>query len=85
MNTSRRVTETVFVITLGALLVGGVLFVLGQAAGLVAGQGGWLEFFNNFIKPPICIAASLCAVAGFLLSYKRPQKQAPQHQEASTR
>ncbi len=85
MNTYRRVTETVFVITLGVLLIGGVLFVAGQAAGLVAGQGGWLEFFNNVIKPPICIAASICAVAGFLLSYKRPRKQAPQHQEATTR
>lgn len=85
MHTTRRLTEIVFVTTLGALLIGGVLFVLGQAAGLVAGQGAWLDFFNNFIKPPICIAASVCALAGFLLSYKRPQKRAQQRQEATTR
>jgi hypothetical protein len=85
MHTTRRLTETVFAITLGALLIGGVLFVAGQAAGLVAGQGEWLQFFNNFIKPPICIAASICAVAGFLLSYKHPQKQAEQQQETTTR
>lgn len=85
MNTPRRLAEIVFVITLGALLIGGVLFVAGQALGLVAGQGGWLDFFNTFIKPPICIAASVCAVAGFLLSYKRPEKQARQQEEANAR
>ncbi|WP_018762593.1 hypothetical protein [Arthrobacter sp. 135MFCol5.1] len=85
MNTTRRITETVFVVTLGALLIGGVLFVIGQAAGLVAGQNGWLEFFNNSIKPPICIAASVCAVAGFLLTYKHPKKAVPQQQKVTTR
>ncbi|MDQ0827836.1 uncharacterized membrane protein YdcZ (DUF606 family) [Arthrobacter sp. B2I5] len=85
MNTPRRFTEILFTVTLGALLAGGVLFVAGQAAGLVAGQNGWLEFFNTYIKPPICIAASVCAVAGFLLSYKRSHQQATQQQEATTR
>lgn len=85
MHKTRRLTEMVFTITLGALLIGGFLFVAGQAAGLVAGQNGWLEFFNNVIKPPVCIAASICAVAGFLLSYKRPRKRAEQQQKATTR
>ncbi|MGX5715879.1 hypothetical protein [Arthrobacter sp. MAHUQ-56] len=85
MNTPRRLTETVFTLTLGSLLLGGVLFVAGQAGGLVAGQNGWVEFFNTYIKPPMCIAASVCAVAGFLLSYRRPRKQAAQQQEATTR
>lgn len=85
MHTTRRLTETVFVVTLGALLIGGVLFVIGQAAGLVAGQNEWLEFFNNVIKPPICIAASICAVAGFLLSYRRPRKAVSQQQKVTTR
>lgn len=85
MQTSRRFTETVFVITLGALLVGGVLFVAGQAAGLLIGQNSWLEFFNTFIKPPICIAASVCAVAGFLLSYRRPNDRVRRRQKAASR
>lgn len=85
MNSSRRITGTVFTFTLGVLLIGGVLFVAGQAAGLVAGQNAWLEFFNTYVKPPVCIAASVCAVAGFLLSYRRPRKQAEQQQEAATR
>ena len=49
----------------------------GQAVALIAGQGDWLEFFNESIKTPMCIAASVCAIAGFLLSYKR-------HAEAET-
>ncbi|KIC65875.1 hypothetical protein [Pseudarthrobacter phenanthrenivorans] len=85
MQTSRRFFETVFVITLGALLIGGVLFVAGQAAGLLAGQNGWLEFFNTTIKPPMCIAASVCALAGFLLSYRRPKEQVQRRQEAQSR
>ena len=47
----------------------------GQAVALIAGQGDWLEFFNEAIKTPMCIAASVCAIAGFLLSYKRQQNK----------
>ncbi|MFF1882230.1 hypothetical protein ACFVVC_12270 [Pseudarthrobacter sp. NPDC058196] len=85
MQTPRRITEIVFAATLAALLVGGVLFVAGQAVGLVAGQNAWLEFFNASIKPVICIAASVCAVAGFLLSYGRPRKPSQHQQEANAR
>ena len=47
----------------------------GQALALIVGQGDWLEFFNESIKTPMCIAASVCAIAGFLLSYKRPKNE----------
>lgn len=84
MHQIRRAVEVLFVLTLAALLLGGVLFVTGQALALIAGQGGWLEFFDEYVKPPVCIAASICAIAGFLLSYKRHQNQG-QPQEARTR
>ena len=84
MNTIRRAIEVLFVLTLAALLVGGVVFVAGQAIALVAGQGDWLTLLNETIKAPMCIAASVCAVAGFLLSYKRRQSQ-EQPQEAGAR
>jgi hypothetical protein len=84
MHQIRRAIEAVFVLSLAALLLGGVVFVAGQALALAAGQGDWLEFFNESIKTPICIAASICAIAGFLLSYKRHQNQ-QQPQEATTR
>ena len=84
MHTIRRAIEVLFVLTLAALLLGGIVFVAGQAIALVAGQGHWLTLLNDAIKAPMCIAASICAVAGFLLSYKRHQNQ-EQPQEAGAR
>ncbi|MFJ6079321.1 hypothetical protein ACIQC0_13565 [Pseudarthrobacter sp. NPDC092419] len=85
MHNIRRIIEVIFILTLAALLLGGVVFVSGQAVALTAGQGQWLEFFNEFIKTPICITASVCAVAGFLLSYKHPQKQEQAAEKATSR
>jgi len=84
MNKIRRAIEVLFVLTLAILLLGGVLFVTGQAVALAIGQGQWLEFLNESIKNPMCIAASVCAVAGFLLSYKHHQQQEQTAEEAST-
>jgi membrane protein implicated in regulation of membrane protease activity len=84
MHTIRRAIEVLFVLTLAALLLGGIVFVAGQAIALVAGQGHWLTLLNATIKAPMCIAASICAIAGFLLSYKRHQNQ-EQPQEAGDR
>lgn len=80
MHQIRRAIEVIFVLALAVLLLGGILFVAAQAVALTAGQGDWLGFFNESVKPPLCIAASVCAVAGFLLSYRRNQQrhQAPQ-------
>ncbi|HEX9085994.1 MAG TPA: hypothetical protein VF867_00525 [Arthrobacter sp.] len=85
MHQYRRTIEVIFVLALAALLLGGILVVIGQAIALLAGQGDWLEFFNESVKPPLCIAASLCAVAGFLLSYKSQLKQEQARQKATTR
>jgi hypothetical protein len=85
MHRIRRTTEIIFVLTLAALLLGGVLFVTGQAAALIAGQGGWLDFLNDYVKTPMCVAASTCAVAGFLLSYGNHRKQAQAAQKAAAR
>ncbi|MFF2245385.1 hypothetical protein ACFVTM_14525 [Arthrobacter sp. NPDC058130] len=85
MHKIRRTIEAIFVLTLALLLLGGVVFVAGQAIALTAGQGDWLQFFNDAFKPPLCIAASVCAVAGFLLSYKSHQKQKQTPQEATMR
>jgi formate hydrogenlyase subunit 3/multisubunit Na+/H+ antiporter MnhD subunit len=85
MNKIRKAIEVIFVLTLAVLLAGGVVFVAGQATGLLFGQGSWLEFFNDTVKAPMCIAASICAIAGFLLSYKHEQEQAQTQQEATSR
>ncbi|MFF1253823.1 hypothetical protein ACFVYC_15175 [Pseudarthrobacter sp. NPDC058329] len=84
MHKIQRALEVPFVLTLAALLLGGVVYVTGQAVALIAGQGDWLELLNDTIKTPMCIAASICAITGFLLSYKRRQNQ-EQPQEAGAR
>jgi hypothetical protein len=84
MHTIRRAIEVLFVLTLAVLLIGGIVFVAGQGIALAAGRGDWLTLLNDTIKAPVCIAASICAVSGFLLSYKRPQNQ-EQRQEAGAR
>lgn len=61
--------NAVFVVGLAALLIAGMVFVAGQALALLTGQGGWLAILNDTVKAPACIAASVCALAGFLLSY----------------
>jgi hypothetical protein len=66
----QRVVVAAFVITLAVSLLGGALLVAGQALSLVLGQGQWLTFLDATAKVPICAAASLCAIAGFLLSYR---------------
>ena len=85
MHQTRRTIQAIFVVTLALLLLGGVVFVAGQVIALIAGQGDWLQFFNDAFKPPLCIAASVCAIAGFLLSYKHQQKKVKAPQEAATR
>lgn len=84
MHKIQTAVEILFVLTLAALLLGGAVFVTGQAVALIAGQGEWLELLNDTIKTPTCIAASICAIAGFLLSYKRHKNQ-KQPQEAVAR
>ncbi len=85
MHKIRRAIEVIFVVSLAALLAGGVLFVTGQAIALAAGQSEWLVFFNESVKPPMCLAASICAIAGFFLNYKRYENKEQTPQKAATR
>lgn len=65
-----RITLGIFTLTLGISLLGGILLVLAQTVALLVGQGPWLVFLNDTAKIPVVIAASVCAVAGFILSYR---------------
>ncbi|MFC7849424.1 hypothetical protein ACFUTU_13210 [Arthrobacter sp. NPDC057388] len=84
MQKLRHTVSAVFVASLAVLLLAGVVFVAGQALALITGQGEWLAALNEGVKVPACIAASVCAIAGFLLSYKTPAKQDHRQQEART-
>lgn len=80
----QRLLLGIFTVTLGVSLLGGILLVLAQAVALLAGQGPWLVFLNDTAKLPVVTAASVCAVAGFLLSY-RVHTPAPTVPEAAQR
>ena len=84
MQKLQHTINAIFVISLAVLLVAGIVFVAGQVLALVTGQGGWLAVLNEAVKGPACIAASVCALAGFLLSYKKPANQNSPQQEART-
>jgi hypothetical protein len=84
MQKLRNTINTIFVLSLAALLIAGLVFVAGQALALITGQGDWLAVLNEAVKGPACIAASVCAIAGFLLSYKAPAQQNNPQQEART-
>ncbi|MBD1544377.1 hypothetical protein G9E11_19455 [Arthrobacter sp. IA7] len=84
MQKLRHTINAVFVISLAVLLIAGIVFVAGQALALITGQGDWLAVLNEAVKGPACIAASVCAIAGFLLSYKTSAKQNNPQQEART-
>ena len=75
MHKLRNTINAIFVISLAVLLIAGIVFVAGQALALITGQGDWLAVLNEAVKGPACIAASVCAIAGFLLSYKTPAQQ----------
>lgn len=68
-----KLTNQIFVITLAASVVLGVLFVLAQAVGLVMGDADLLKTMNTSWKPWIVAICSLCAVASFVLSYRRQE------------
>ena len=84
MQKLHNTINAIFVISLALLLIAGIVFVAGQALALATGQGGWLAVLNAAVKGPACIAASVCAIAGFLLSYKTPANQNNPQQEART-
>ena len=71
MHLLRRVVGAVFTLSLAVLLLAGVVFVAAQALALASGQGQWLDALDAWLKVPACVAASVCAVAGYLLGYSR--------------
>jgi hypothetical protein len=63
--------RAVFTLAVLLLLLGGLVIVVTQVAGLIAGQGGWLTGVSETVEPPTLIAASIAGLLAFLLSYQR--------------
>ncbi|MGW6753506.1 hypothetical protein [Streptomyces sp. NPDC055006] len=69
-----RLLQLLFRLSVLAFLVGGVLIVLGQAAGIALGDAAWVSAVEEHAGPPTCIAASASGLIAFLLSYaNKPQ------------
>lgn len=79
----RRTLLGIFTLTLGLSLLGGISLVLAQAVALLIGHGPWLVLLDESAKTPVVVvAASVCAVAGYLLGYRTPAPTTAPQQEA---
>ncbi|AXB47899.1 hypothetical protein [Amycolatopsis albispora] len=65
----KRVTMPVFKVGLVVFLVLGVVLVLGQAAGIVVGDGTLVEGVAGVLAVPMTTAAAVTGLLGFVLSY----------------
>ncbi|MFC9462606.1 hypothetical protein ACFWN5_30420 [Streptomyces sp. NPDC058430] len=77
-----RLLQLLFRISVLAFLVGGVLIVLGQAAGIALGDAAWVSAVEEHAGPPTCIAASASGLIAFLLSYANKPQPAEEPQPA---
>ncbi|WP_405667256.1 hypothetical protein OG379_35255 [Streptomyces sp. NBC_01166] len=64
--------QPLFRLSIVAFLIGGVVIVLGQALGIILGNAQWVEHVEASAQPATCIAASICGILSFALSYGRP-------------
>ena len=67
--------RAVFTVAVVLLLLGGLVIVAVQAAGLIVGQGDWLTAVSETVEPPTFIAASIAGILAFALSYQRRPAQ----------
>ena len=63
--------RVVFTVAVVLLLLGGLVIVATQAAGLIVGKGDWLTAVSETLEPPTFIAASIAGILAFALSYQR--------------
>ena len=66
------ITRTVFVTALALALIGGLVLIGWQSLGLLVGSGVTVSAPNGVFKTVICVAASIAAVAAYLLTHVTP-------------
>ena len=67
---THRVFQQLFRLSIVVFLVGGLVVVVGQALGIVLGDAQWVADVEAEVGPPMCIAASICGILSFALSYR---------------
>ena len=70
----RRLTMILFKSGLVLFLALGVVLVLTQAAGLIAGSPGLVSGAVAVLGPPMTVAAGVTGLLGFVMSYIFPWK-----------
>ncbi|MEU6114378.1 hypothetical protein ABZ840_07540 [Streptomyces sp. NPDC047117] len=70
---AHRLLQPLFRLSILVFLAGGVVTVLGQTLGIVLGDARWVMQVESSAQPPTCIAASICGILSFVLSYRRSQ------------
>ncbi|MBF8188205.1 hypothetical protein ITP53_21220 [Nonomuraea sp. K274] len=69
MNTVKSVTMTIFKIGVVAFLALGVIVVLTQAVGLIAGDAGLVSGAVSMLGTAMTVAAGVTGLLGFVMSY----------------
>ncbi|GAA0494359.1 MULTISPECIES: hypothetical protein [Streptomyces] len=69
-----RLLQPLFRLSILVFLTGGLVIVLGQALGIVLGDARWVAAMESGVQPSTCIAASICGILSFALSYRRPDR-----------
>ncbi|MEU5023753.1 hypothetical protein [Streptomyces milbemycinicus] len=69
-----RLLQPLFRLSILVFLAGGVVIVIGQALGIALGDAQWVANVQSDVQPPTCIAASICGILSFVLSYERPKE-----------
>ncbi|MGV9625034.1 hypothetical protein [Streptomyces sp. NPDC003487] len=67
---AQRLLLPLFRLSVLAFLAGGIVIVAGQALGIVLGDAQWVTDVEGSAQPPTCIAASICGILSFALSYR---------------
>lgn len=85
MSAIFKIFRVLFYVFLAAFLIGGFVLVSLQAIGLFMGSGEVVTGVNDKLAPWVFGAATLCALAAFVLGYRPEARQARKAQAEKER
>ncbi|OFP38063.1 hypothetical protein [Corynebacterium sp. HMSC071B10] len=85
MSAIFKIFRVLFYVFLAAFLIGGFVLVGLQAIGVFMGNGDVVTGVNDALAPWVFGAATLCALAAFVLGYRPKARQARKAQAAKER
>lgn len=85
MSAIFKIFRVLFYVFLAAFLIGGFVLVGLQGLGLVMGSGDMVTGVDDKLAPWVFGAATLCALAAFVLGYRPEARQSRKEQEQKER